>query len=425
VSRLARIWQRWEISPAEQTALPFHTGLALLNIKRVELGALMVIANAAIEGLFRPGYSGTIVEVGAALLLLAAAWRMRGAPPRVQGVVVALSLVVGLGSTQLIIYQIASATGQISSGYPIRLLTLTLLFVLRPKALAIMLASALISYCVFMAATPTPAGIKFGAIVNAVIVSAICLVAGTLVYSARRSDHHQKMLISAQNTELDQLMAITAHDLRSPLFGLRNLFDLAARRAEHEPALPLRVMRDGIASLDAMLALVNRLLDAHRAEHAPLGLLASEDVRAHVVAAAKRLAPRAEAAGVSVDVQLAAAPLCARVDAGALAQILDNLLDNAVRFSPAGAPLRLTAAERGSQAVIAVEDRGPGIDPAQGVALFDKFHRGTAKGDSAKAGTGMGLFIAATFAGRIGATLSHKPATPRGAIFELSLPIIR
>lgn len=425
MSRLARIWRRWELSPAEQTALPFHTGLALLNIKRVELGALMVIANAAIEGLFRPGYSGTILEVAAALLLLAAAWRMRGAHPRVQGVIVALSLVVGLGTTQLIIYQIASATGQISSGYPIRLLTLTLLFVLRPRALAIMLASALISYCLFMTATPTPAGVKFGAIVNAVIVSAICLVAGRLVYSARRSDHEQKLLIRAQNAELDQLMAITAHDLRSPLLGLRNLFDLAARRAAAEPALPLRVMGDGIASVDAMLALVNRLLDAHRAEHAPLDIVVHEDLRSHVVAAAKRIAPLAETSEVAIDVELAAAPLCARFDAGAFAQILDNLLGNAVRFSPAGAPLRLTATEIGDRAVIAVEDRGPGIDRMRQATLFDKFHRSGAAGASAKAGTGMGLFIAATFASRIGATLAHKPATPRGAIFELSLPISR
>ncbi len=136
-----------------------------------------------------------------------------------------------------------------------------------------------------------------------------------------------------------------------------------------------------------------------------------------------RRAPRAEAAGVTVDLALGAAPANARFDPGALAQILDNLLDNAVRFSPPGAPLCLTLSAEGDRAVIAVEDRGPGIDRAQEARLFGKFHRGSLEGRSEKAGTGMGLFIAATFATRIGATLVHRRATPTGAIFELSLPV--
>lgn len=419
----ASVRQRWDIAPEVQTSLPFHDGLAKTNVRRIELACLLALMNDAIELAVRVRVPAQWFELVIATVFLGLSWWGRSWTKRAQVMLVGLFLIVVMLSTEWASFQLAEATGRIFSGYLTRVLTLTLLFVLTPLMLAMLLAGSLVSFGVMLSWTSLPAADQTAALISASIVSVISLVTGCLIYAGRRSDHEQKLLIQEQNAELDQLMAITAHDLRSPLLGLRNLFDLASRRAEAEPALPLRVMRDGIASLDAMLALVTRLLDAHHAEHAPLTTNVHDDVRTHLLAAAHRIAPLAEASNIQVDVKLATEPLCAKFDAGALSHILDNLIGNAVRYGPAGGRLYLTAAAVGDHAILAIEDRGPGIDAGTHAMMFGKFHRGASASASQKVGTGMGLFIASTFASRMGATLSYRPATPIGSIFELSLPI--
>jgi signal transduction histidine kinase len=234
----------------------------------------------------------------------------------------------------------------------------------------------------------------------------------------------QNAQLVEQNLELDQLMAITAHDLRSPLYGLRNLLDLSAKRGKADGAVPGGTIREAIFSLDSMIALVTRLLDAHSAEHAPLTTVTGEDVRMQLMAAARRIAPTVEAAGVRIDADLSDAPIMAAFDRGALAQILDNLLSNAVRFSPAGGGVKLSCRAQAGRCLIAVEDEGPGFDAAGEAAMFRKFARAPAVAEAdGKAGSGMGLFIAATLAERMRASLAFRPAVPTGAIFILSLPI--
>ena len=144
-------------------------------------------------------------------------------------------------------------------------------------------------------------------------------------------------------------------------------------------------------------------------------------------AAARRNAVAAEAAAVSLDLHLPDAPLLATFDRGALAQILDNLLANAIRFSPAGGTVDLTGRLDAGQVLLSVVDHGPGGDPAARARLFDKFASTAAPGRKAilhqpRGRLVLGLFIAATFATRMGATLGFRDALPSGAIFELVLP---
>ena len=217
------------------------------------------------------------------------------------------------------------------------------------------------------------------------------------------------------------MIAITAHDLRSPLLGLRNLLDLTTRRAAMEPELPMRAIHDSIFSLDAMIALVTRLLDAHAAEHDNLGEQDCDDPSPHMLSAARRIGPLAEAKGVTVAVDLPDQPVAAWLECGALAQILDNLLDNAVRYSPPDGTIRFSCALVDRVIRITVEDQGPGVDPCDHKAIFEKFGRGRSTPATGKPGTGMGLFIAATLAERMGATLDYRPSDWRGSRFVLSL----
>jgi signal transduction histidine kinase len=146
-----------------------------------------------------------------------------------------------------------------------------------------------------------------------------------------------------------------------------------------------------------------------------------EDLRVHLLAAARRIAPAGEAAGVRVAVDLPDRPLVATFDGHALGRILDNLLSNAVRFSPPDRPVHMRCTTRDGVAIVEVEDAGPGFDAAGRAAMFSKFHHRAGVSGGAKAGTGMGLFIAARFATRMGARLVFEPVEPTGARFRLTI----
>ncbi|HEX8484865.1 HAMP domain-containing sensor histidine kinase [Sphingomonas sp.] len=423
---------RWNVTAAEQAALSFEQVLTLINMRRVEIACLLALFTKSIEASMAGRPTLLVVEIPTTLGFLLASLAVRRCDNAwvVRGFVTAF-LIAALIVTQVAVAALGSQ-GRLTSGYPLMLLSLTLLFVVPPRIVALGLAALFVSYCAIVLQTPTHPAEQAVAIVNTAIVSVIAVVAAALIHSGRRRDHEQKREIQIQNdrlrdrnAELDTLMAITAHDLRSPLYGLRNLFDLTVRRASREPGLPLVVLGQALPSIDAMLALATRLLEAHAAEHRPLTRLVGEDVRAQVLAAVGRIGPLAQSADVRVEVEVSDRPLIATFDIGALAQILDNLLSNGVRFSPVGGALVVAAARDGAHVAITVRDQGPGIDPASRDTLFRKFHRDPGQDANDIPGTGMGLFIVATLAERMGAAVRCEPAAGDGATFVVSLPARR
>jgi len=108
------------------------------------------------------------------------------------------------------------------------------------------------------------------------------------------------------------------------------------------------------------------------------------------------------------------------VDAGQMRRVLANVLDNALRVSPPGAPVRIMVEAHGDEVLVRIVDRGPGLEPAELERVFEPFHRGAAAG--AYRGTGLGLAIARGFAEANGARLwAERPE--RGAVIVLALPI--
>lgn len=426
MSLFSALRYRWDLDPEAEASLPFARAIAIVNLRRIEVVCLLAFATNLIAIARGLDLLSMMLPMPA---MLGAAWlsrRIEHWPSlRAQQAAVILFVALALAEVVWAVSQV-SQSGRLSGGFLLNLLSITMLFVLRPRTLAPIIVGSFLVYCPVVMALPVPDDDKVTGIVNAAIVAGIAQVAGWLIYSARRSDHEQKRIVQAQNARLtaqsierEQLMAITAHDLRSPLYGLRNLLDLAARRAALDGTPQIGPMRDAIFGVDNMLSLVRRLLEAHSAEHAPLTTWVRADIRDHLVAAARRVAPAAEAAGCSVGLQLPDAPVLVAFDGHALSRILDNLLSNAVRFSPRGVAVRMGCASRDGAALIEIEDRGPGFDAAGRAAMFSKFHQRDASTDRAKSGTGMGLFIAASFAARMGAQLSFRPGDPTGACFAL------
>jgi signal transduction histidine kinase len=110
-----------------------------------------------------------------------------------------------------------------------------------------------------------------------------------------------------------------------------------------------------------------------------------------------------------------------RADRDRLRQVLTNLIDNAVKYSPAGGEVDVDAFADNGRIHVEVTDRGPGVPPEHQAVIFEKF--GRVSGDHAKPGTGLGLFIARSIAEAHGGSLEVSSRPERGATFTLALPV--
>ncbi|CAN5166313.1 hypothetical protein BH18ACT12_BH18ACT12_17570 [soil metagenome] len=105
-----------------------------------------------------------------------------------------------------------------------------------------------------------------------------------------------------------------------------------------------------------------------------------------------------------------------------LRQVMQNLVENAVKYSSAGGEVRLTATTYDGWIHVDVEDEGPGIPLEDQKLIFEKFARSDA-GVGAKPGTGLGLFIARSIVEAHGGSLEVESAPKEGAVFTLELPV--
>ena len=212
-------------------------------------------------------------------------------------------------------------------------------------------------------------------------------------------------------------VADAAHELRSPLTALKLQLQ-AATRAQDEAARQAAVQQLG-AGIERAIALVEQLLALARQEAAEQGAPEAVDLEDLARQAVSSLLATAHAKrldlglATSEPVQVSAAP-------DALRLILANLLDNAIKYTPAGGRIDIALSRDAQGAWFAVEDSGPGVPEAERERVFDRFYR--LPGAEA-AGSGLGLAIVRTVADRQGArvTLGRSP-TLGGLRVEVRFP---
>jgi two-component system, OmpR family, sensor kinase len=235
--------------------------------------------------------------------------------------------------------------------------------------------------------------------------------------------HRNEAVISgreeAELSTAEQLITIMAHDLRNyltPLLGRISWIAHQATRdglmsyAEHAQAMAVTVRR--------MDKIIGDLLDITKLEQDLLAL-AKKDVDLTALAQETASAVTTPLCPVAVE---SAAPVHAEADPGKIRQALENLLFNAIKYSPEGAVVRIVVTidmqDDSKQALIIVQDRGPGIDPAIMPRLFTRFAPGPRS-----TGLGLGLFLARGIIVAHGGSLTAESSAGTGATFRMTLPI--
>lgn len=218
-----------------------------------------------------------------------------------------------------------------------------------------------------------------------------------------------------------QFLADFSHEVRTPLAGLRSAAE-SLERGGLAPADEANLRRIVARQLDRLESLVDDLSELNRIESGELVLQKSPtDLRALLAEVADDFHDAASARGVAI--QIAGSSVVAAVDPHRIQQIVANLIDNAIKFSPAGATVRVATGVNGEMAEIAVSDEGEGIPEAERERVFNRFYRVDKSRSQAVPGTGLGLAIAKHLTALHGGTIEVDSESLRGATFRVLLPL--
>jgi two-component system sensor histidine kinase KdpD len=215
------------------------------------------------------------------------------------------------------------------------------------------------------------------------------------------------------------LLAAVSHDLRTPLAGIK-----ASVATLGDPGLELSaqdrgdLLGDAAASADRLDALLENLLDLSRLQTGSVRPVLAPASLDEVVQRALRGVP----AGSVQDETGEDCPLVI-TDVGLLERAVANVVENAVRYSPEGAPVRLTAGVANRRLELRVVDRGPGVPESDRARMFDAFQR---LGDAPEgSGVGLGMAVARGLADAVGATVEVEDTPGGGLTVVFSLPLVQ
>ena len=226
--------------------------------------------------------------------------------------------------------------------------------------------------------------------------------------------------------ELDQMksefVATVSHDLRAPLTFMRGyatMLPMVGTLNEKQKEFGDKI----ITGVEQMTTLIDNLLDLGRIE-AGVGL-AREPVRMNIVIAevVESLLPISVNKGIRLEVDVPSNLPSLAGDSTLLRQAVTNLIDNAIKYTPAGGEIHLRAWMEGAHFQLEVSDTGVGIAPADQAHLFEKFFRVRQRGSSQVKGSGLGLAIVKSIVERHGGRVWVDSKLGRGSTFYVAVPL--
>ncbi|MEA2573170.1 MAG: hypothetical protein QOH93_468, partial [Chloroflexia bacterium] len=219
----------------------------------------------------------------------------------------------------------------------------------------------------------------------------------------------------------EDFLSAAAHDLKTPLTVLVAQAQFLERRAARNPEAPAdpKGIQRIVQETQRLRDLVLELLDASRAEQ---GMLVGHVEDVDLVALAQQVCARQTTEHHPCVVE-ATGQVLGRYDEVRITQLLENLVENAIKYSPEGGTVYVRVWREGGSNYLSVADEGIGIPGADIPRLFDRFHRGTNVNDRKFAGMGLGLFICRGIAEQHGGRIWATSEQGQGSTFHVVLPV--
>ena len=228
--------------------------------------------------------------------------------------------------------------------------------------------------------------------------------------------------VAAQRDALRHFIADASHELRTPITALKTFNELL-ENPDLDGQTRAEFTRESGAQIRRLEWITANLLDLSRLDAGIASLdlveLDARDLAERAAAPARALAA---ARGVTVHLTLPQAPVPLCSDTAHVEIALGNLLDNAVKFGPAGSSVELGVEPHSEEVVFWVSDEGPGIEPADLPHVFERFYRGTSSAGDAPRGMGLGLAIVKSVAEAHGGRVEVASEPSHGSRFTLVLP---
>jgi signal transduction histidine kinase len=262
--------------------------------------------------------------------------------------------------------------------------------------------------------------IAVGATLLAVLVVARFAGLVRAVDSARVAEREANQRLRELDRLKDDFVSTISHELRTPLTSITGYVELAREQADPETNRYLAVVERNATRL---LSLVNDLLFVARLQSGRLELEYEQvDVAKLVAESVATAKPHAVGANVELRLRLTGGDTAVRGDRRRLAQVVDNLVSNAIKFSPDAGSVDLTVDRGNGKVLIEVEDHGIGISERERERLFERFFRTQGALDRQIPGTGLGLYITKSIVEAHGGSVAARSVVGEGSSFVVELP---
>ena len=246
---------------------------------------------------------------------------------------------------------------------------------------------------------------------------------GLLLEARSLTAHASELRAREDATRLkEEFLSAAAHDLRTPLTVVLGQAELMERRATRNPEHPVdgvglaRIVREARRLRD----LVAELLDAQRLED---GRAVLDRSPADVCDVASAVRDRHAGNGVEIGLRCPVEPLVSAVDRPRIEQVLDNLVENAIKYGRDGGAPDIEVSRADGYARISVVDHGVGIPEAERERIFERFYRASNAQDVTDTGLGLGLYICRRIVDEHDGRIRHTETPGGGSTFVIDLPL--
>ena len=244
------------------------------------------------------------------------------------------------------------------------------------------------------------------------------------VEGARAAERAANIRLRELDRLKDEFVSTISHELRTPLTSISGYLELVRERADAKSIGYLDIVERNAARL---LVLVNDLLLVARIQSGQLDLDlgGTVEVGALVAESVASAQPHAANGNIALRLRSGAGPVRVRGDRRRLAQVIDNLISNAIKFSPNGGAVDLSLERHDGMVVLEVADQGIGIAEGERDRLFERFFRASSALNRQIPGTGLGLYISKAIVEAHGGRIEARSVEGEGSVFVIELSVDR